>query len=150
RWITIGRHGDGWAVGTARARAVELLRLQAQGEDPTRLKGTLRAIPSLRRLAVMYLHEHGDVYLKPSSRERLRSSLLHVVRRLGKIRADRLTRDDVATMHGAMRETPIAANRALVALHGLMAFAVRKEYRTDNPATKAVHYFKETPRERYL
>lgn len=150
RWVTIGRHGDGWTAERARGRALELLGVQAKGGDPTRLRAELRGIPSVGRLAVHYLREHGDVYLKASSRERLRASLLHVVRRFRKVRVDRLTRDDVAMMHGAMKSTPIAANRALVALHGLMEFAVRKGYRVDNPGRKAVHYYRETPRERYL
>lgn len=151
RWVTLGAHGhDGWTADRARERAQELLVLQTKGEDPTRLRAELKGIPSIGRLAVHYLRDHGDVYLKASSRERLRSSLLHVVRKFRKVRADRLTTDEVATMHGDMRKTPIAANRALVALHGLMEYAIRKGYRKDNPARKAVHYYKETPRERVL
>jgi integrase len=48
-----------------------------------------------------------------------------------------------------MKATPTAANRALVTLHGLMKFAVRKGHRADNPA-KGVKYYKEKARERYL
>ncbi len=149
RWVTLGKHGDGWDVERARGRAHELLGFQAKGEDPTRLRAALRGIPSLRRLAVYYLREHGDVYLKPASRDRLRTSLLHVVRHVGKVRVDQLTTEDAAQMHAAMKGTPIAANRALVALHGLMRFAQRKGYRLDNPA-KGVRYYRERQRERYL
>lgn len=149
RWITIGRHGDGWSAVTARARAQELLGLQAKGEDPTRLRAVLRGIPSVRRLAVMYLREHGDLYLKPASRDRLRTSLLHVVRKIGKVRVDKITTEDAAKLHAAMKDTPTAANRALVALHGLMKFAERKGYRSGNPA-KGVRYYRERARERYL
>jgi integrase len=148
RWVTIGRHGDGWDVRSATTRAHELLGLHGQGAPVHRLKAMLAGIPSLRRAAVLYLRDRR-AYLKPGSLDRLRTSLLHVVRRLGKVRVDQLTADDVATFHGGMKATPIAANRALVALHGLMKFAQRKSYRHDNPA-KGIHYYREKARERYL
>ena len=148
RWVTIGRHGDGWNVQKATARAHELLGLQGQGAPVHRLKAILAGIPSLKRVAVLYLRDTAP-RLKPGSIERLRTSLLHVVKRLGKIRVDRVSTDDVAEFHKGMRATPIAANRALVALHGLMKFAIRKSWRLDNPA-KGVRYYREKARERYL
>ena len=35
---------------------------------------------------MVYLREYGSAYLKPGSLDRLRTSLLHVVRKLGKVR----------------------------------------------------------------
>jgi integrase len=149
RWATLGRHGDGWNVKLAEDRAHALLALKAKGVEVRQLRAVAKGVPSLKRLAVVYMREHGAAYLKPGSQERLRTSLLHVVKRLGKVRVDRVTRDDVATLHAGMKATPVAANRALVALHGLLKFAIRKGYRVDNPAT-GVRYYRETPRERYL
>ena len=97
---------------------------------------------------MLYLRDSAP-RLKPGSLDRLRTSLLHCVRHLGKLRVDRVTVDDVAEFHNRMQATPIAANRALVALHGLMKFAQRKSWRLDNPA-KGVRYYREKPRERYL
>ncbi len=148
RWVTIGRHGDGWDVRRATARAHEFLGLQGKGTPVHRLKAILAGIPSLRRAAALYLRDRR-AYLKPGSLVRLRTSLLHCVRKLGKLRVDQVSGDDVAEFHKTMRETPIAANRALVALHGLMKFAQRKGWRLDNPA-KGVTYYREKQRERYL
>jgi integrase len=148
RWVTIGRHGDGWKVLSATARAHELLALHGQGVRVDRLKAILAGIPSLRRVAVLYMRDR-EAYLKPDSLERLRTSLLHVVKGLGKLRVDRVTADDVAGLHKRMRATPVAANRALVALHGLLKFSKLKGWRQDNPA-EGVRYYAERPRERFL
>jgi integrase len=149
RWATLGRHGDAWNVKRAEDRAHELLTLKSKGVEVRQLRAVAKGVPSLKRLAVIYLHEHGRAYLKPGSQDRLRTSLLHVVRKLGKARVDKVSNDDVATFHAGMKATPVAANRALVALHGLMKFAQRKAFRPDNPA-KGIRYYRENPRERYL
>src|SRR5439155_7659093 len=71
--------------------------------------------------------------------------------RFGATKADKLTRAQVAKLHGSLRATPFQANRVLAVIGSMYAFAGRSGIVPEgtNP-TRRIDKFKEHRRERFL
>jgi integrase len=153
RVLTIGRHGRGaWGAESARREAQRLLGLIRDGKDPATERDEAKAAPSLADLARRYLAEYAEPHKKPRTRaEDARLLRLHILPALGERKARDIGKADAARFHAAMRATPIAANRALALLSGMMGWAEKVGERPDrsNPC-RHVERFPEKPRERLL
>jgi hypothetical protein len=152
RWHTIGRHGAPWTPETARAEALRVLGEVARGADPAGAKSAAKAAPTVAELAVRFLTEHAEAKRKPrTAREYRRLFEKIILPALGRKRVGEVTRQDVARLHHARRETPTEADRTLALLSVLFTFAERQGERPDgsNPC-RHVERFPQRRRERFL
>ncbi len=86
-WISIGQHGSPWTVQTARIEARRLLVEIAGGANPALAKARARGMPTVAAFADVFLNEHVDVKLKPTTAAHYRDLLrLHIVPMLGRLR----------------------------------------------------------------
>jgi integrase len=153
RFFTIGTHGKGWTVETARREAERLLGLIAGGADPAYARDAAKLDPTMNVVFDRYLAE-GCANKKPSTLLRDRSRIDRHLRPLvGQIRLrnvtratiERLmldvtegrTRRDVRTGPRARSIVTGGAGAAIecaALLSSVLTFAVRRELRADNPA----------------
>jgi integrase len=94
------------------------------------------ALPSVSwRTAVFYRHLLDNI-IKPE---------------LGAIKADKVTRTQIARLHGSLKKTPFQANRVLAVIGSMYTFAGRTGVVPEgvNPARR-IEQFKEHRRERFL
>jgi integrase len=147
RWFTIGRHGSPWTVDGARKEARRLLGEVAKGNDPAAGKGADRQALTITQLCDLYLAE-GVSHKKHRGRiER------HIKPLLGRRRVDAVNRGDIERLIADVangktaQQQPKARGRGSLARGGLgvagqcatlvgtlLAFAVQRGMRTDNPA----------------
>jgi integrase len=152
RKVTIGKHGSPWTPEQARSEARRLLGLVAHGKDPAAAKAAARAAPTVAELAAKFLAEHVEAKRKASTAREYRRLLEHVaLPAIGKKRVAEVTRQDVARLHHARRETPTEANRALACLSTMFNFAERIGWQPDgsNPC-RHVEKYRQRRRERFL
>lgn len=153
RWFTIGKHGSPWTVETARKEALRLLGDVARGGDPAATKGADRKGLTVAELCDLYLAE-GTSHKKPLTLKADRGRMeWHIKPLLGRKRVDAVARGDVERLivdvtagktaqpvtkdRGAgslARGGQGAAGQCATLLGTLMAFAVRRGMRPDNPA----------------
>jgi integrase len=151
RWLTLGRYGV-VKTADARKRARELLGDVSRGADPAASRDAGRRAATVAELAERYLAQHAEPKKKTSSirtdRYLLRS---HVLPRIGSARVDALTREDVAAVHHAMRDTPTSANRTVALLSKILNLAEKWGLRPDgsNPC-RHVEKYPERKRRRFL
>jgi integrase len=151
RRLTLGPHGA-LTPDQARRRAAGLLGAARNGADPAAEIRSRQKSITVGDLAQRYLAQHAELKKKPTSLRNDRLNLrLHVLRRLGPLPLGAVTREDVATLHHALRETPTAANRVLALLSKMFNLAERWGLRPDgsNPC-RHVERFPERRRERFL
>ncbi len=151
RRLTLGPHGV-LTPDEARRKAAKLLADARNGGDPAvELRSREKAV-TVGDLAKRFLTQHAEPKKKPTSLRNDRLNLrLHVLPRFGKLPLAAVTREDVATLHHALRETPTAANRVLSLLSKMFNLAERWGLRPDgsNPC-RHVERFPEHRRERFL
>ena len=152
RRITIGKHGSPWTPDAARREALRLLGEVAGGDDPAEARKTAARTMTLAALCALYLAE-GAGHKKPATlkadRGRIRN---HVVPLLGSRRIDQIARADaerlVRDVTAGRTAAPVpkhpgrgrvaqggagTAGQALAVLGAVMAFAVARGLRDDNP-----------------
>jgi integrase len=155
RKLTIGRHGSPWTPETARLEAKRLLGRVASGEDPAERKSADRLAMTVAELCDLYLAE-GATHKKPSTLKADRGRINHHIKPLvGKKRVDKLTRADIERMMidvktaraiAAWKPTekrragsvptggPGTAAQCVALVSTLMAFAISRKLRSENPA----------------
>lgn len=168
RRATIGVHGAPWTPDAARARAIELLGDVSRGHDPAEAKRQAKAELSISELCDLYLSE-GVRTKKASTAKQDRSRIdRHVRPVLGRKRVCELSRADINGFmsdiaggktakdektgfrgRAIVKGGKSAANRSLATLSAVLAFAVDRGMRTENPV-RGVKKFKEGKRERFL
>jgi integrase len=151
RKIKLGVHGA-TTPAAARQEAMEILTAAGKGGDPAEARDRARHAPTVAELAARYLEEHAGPKKKPRSAAMDRRNIERYINpALGRLRADALTRQDVASLHHSLREKPYQANRVLALLSKMMNLAEHWGIRPDgsNPC-RHVEKFKEKKRERYL
>jgi integrase len=151
RWITIGRHGP-LTPAEARAKAKVLLGTVDAGQDPTRERDARRILPTLDKLAELWLAGHVALKRRASThREYRRIVYRHIIPPLGHVRVDRISRADVMVLHEGLAETRYAANRVVAVLSALLSYAERLGHRQpgSNPC-KGVERYAEKKRKRPL
>jgi integrase len=136
----------------ARRRAKAILGAVAHGHDPAGEKATERGTLTISALADRFMSEHVEQKRKPGTAVFYRHLLDKVITpELGATKADKVTRAQIARLHGKLRATPFQANRVLAVLGSMYAFAGRSGVVPEgvNPARR-IEQFKEHRRERFL
>jgi integrase len=153
RILTIGRHGKGaWGPESARREAIRLLGLIRDGRDPAMERDAQKAAPTLERFATRFLDEYAAAHHKPRTRTEAEGLLRrYILPVLGTMKLRDIGKAEVARLHNACRQTPVAANRALALLSSMLTWAERLGERPDgsNPC-RYVDRFPEKGRERLL
>ena len=142
----------GRARRAARRRAQAILGAVAHGHDPAREKATERGTLTISGLADRFMGEHVEQKRKPGTVAFYRHLLEKVIKPdLGATKADKVTRSQVARLHGKLKATPFQANRVLAVIGSMYAFAGRSGMVAEgiNPARR-IEQFKEHRRERFL
>ena len=149
RRITLGRHGE-LTANRARKEAATIIDRIQQGEDP--VPPPPAPVLTVADLAQRYLETHAAVSCSAHTASLYRGSLgNHILPALGTLAIDAVTRERVSALHLALRDTPRAANRALMVLSKMFSLAEAWELRPagSNPCRFVVRY-KEGKRERFL
>jgi integrase len=155
RKLSIGRHGSPWTPETARREAKRLLGQVASGEDPAERKLADRRAMTVAELCDLYLAE-GASHKKPSTLKADRGRIIHHIKPLlGDKRVEKITRADIERMmidvktgRAIARRNPTAkrpagsvptggsgtAAQCVALVSTLMAFAMNRKLRSDNPA----------------
>jgi integrase len=168
RRLTIGKHGAPWTPDAARAEAVRLLGQVAAGIDPTDAKMALKRDLTVAELCTIYLAE--GCATKKASTLAVERGLIerHIKKLIGPRRVQSLTRGDVERFladvangksaidertrprgRAVVRGGRGTANRTIDLLAAILAFAVNRGLRPDNPA-RGVKKFKLPHRTRFL
>jgi integrase len=151
RRYTIAKVGK-TAPEAARRRAKAILGAVAHGHDPAGEKATERGTLTISGLADRFMAEHVEQKRKRGTAVFYRHLLDKVIRpELGAAKADKVTRTQVARLHGSLKKTPFQANRVLAVIGSMYAFAGRAGVVPEgvNPARR-IEQFKEHRRERFL
>lgn len=151
RWLTLGPHGV-LTPEQARRQAAKALSAAREGADPAVERREEARALTVADLAERYLSQHAELKKKAASLRNDKLNLrLHVLPSFGKVPLAAVTREDVATLHHALRETPTAANRVLALLSKMFNLAEKWGLRQDgsNPC-RHVERFPERRRERFL
>ncbi|MBP2292238.1 tyrosine-type recombinase/integrase [Azospirillum rugosum] len=150
RWLTLGTHGV-ITADQARAMATQALAAVARGEDPQASRLTARAAPTMADLWTRYEAEHLPRKKLSSQRDDLQKWRGIIGPILARRKVGEISRDDVASLHRRLAETPYQANRALALLSKLFNLAELWGMRPDNTnPCRHVRKFPEQHRERYL
>jgi integrase len=150
RRVTLGRYGS-MTPDQARRAALSALAHIRLGADPQAEKTRQRAAPSVADLIDAFLNSRV-AKLKPNSRLAYAESLAKLRSAHGAIKAEALTRVQVAALHRSLSAAPYAANRLAAIISSLYSWAeasglVPEGHR--NPAARLAR-FKESARERFL
>jgi integrase len=165
---TIGKHGAPWTPDKARQEAVRLLGMIASGINLNEAKMKARGDMTVSSLCDLYLAEGCDKK-KPSTIKVERSQIeRHVKPLLGQKQARSLTRGDIERFmsdvaagktatdektgprgRAVVRGGKGIANRTADLLASMLAFAVHRGVRTDNPV-RGVQRYRRNPKERFL
>jgi integrase len=136
----------------ARGRAKAILGAVAHGRDPAGEKAVERGALTISELADRFMAEHVEQKCKRETALFYRHLLDKVIRpEVGATKADKLTRAQVAKLHGSLRATPFQANRVLAVIGSMYAFAGRSGIVPEgtNPSRR-IDKFQELRRERFL
>ena len=136
----------------ARRRAKAILGAVAHGHDPAGEKATERGTLTVSGLVDRFMSEHVEQKRKPGTAVFYRHLLDKVIKpELGATKADKVTRTQVARLHGKLKATPFQANRVLAVVGSMYTFAARSGIVAEgiNPARR-IEQYKERCRERFL
>jgi integrase len=151
RRLTIANVGK-TAPEAARRRAKAILGEVAHGRDPAGERTSERGMSTVAELADRFLAEHVEPKRKAGTAAFYRDILERIVKpELGSAKADKVTRVQVAKLHGKLRATPFQANRLLAVVGSMYSFAGRIGAVPEgtNPARR-IDKFSEHRRERFL
>ena len=148
RRVTLGRHGRITADRARKDAMAAIDRIKA-GEAP--LPESEQPEPTVADLADRYLRTHVAVECKPNSEKSYRKSLAHILPVLGGMPVGSVEREHVASLHLAMRDTPVAANHVLWVLSKMFSLAEAWGLRAPgrNPC-RSVRRYRTPRRERFL
>jgi integrase len=148
--LTLGRHGA-MTAEQARDAALDALARIRLGDDPQEEKAHRRASLTVSGLIDVFIVEHVGK-CKPQTAEAHKIALRRLRGAHGNIKAEALTRNQVATLHSKFKDTPSAANRFLAVISKCFAWGSGRGLlpeRHTNPA-RGIERYKEHSRERFL
>ena len=151
RRFTIASVGKA-APEAARRRAKAILGAVAHGQDPAGDKATEKGTLTIAALADLFMSKHVEQKRKPGTVAFYRHLLDKIIKpELGALKVDKVTRAQVAKLHGKLKATPFQANRVLAVIGSMYAFAGRRGIVAEgmNPGRR-IEQFKEHRRERFL
>jgi integrase len=170
RWATIGRHGSPWTPDDARKEALRLLGEVVRGRDPVADKAARReaAAQTISALCDAYIADAESGRLLTRRRTPKKASTLyvdkgrierHIRPLLGRLPVRALTRRDIENFmhdvasgetkdrvktkkHGVafVRGGKGTASRTVGLLGAILTYAVRKDWRPDNPVNGVLRY----------
>ena len=147
--VTLGRHGEISATH-ARKKAAEVIDRIRQGDDP--VPEPPAPVLTVADLSERYLETHAAVNCTDHTASLYRGSLRnHILPALGAMPIGTIEREHVSALHYKLRDTPRAANRALMVLSKMFSLAEAWGLAPvdSNPCRFVVRY-KEGKRERFL
>ena len=131
RRATIGQHGP-MTTESARQMAERMYSEVRNGGDPAGDKYAARKALKMAELCDRYLTEHAEQHKKPRSLELDRRLIERFVRpRLGNLKVQQVSRQDVGKLHRSIKHTPYQANHVLILLSKMMNLAERWGLRPD-------------------
>ena len=148
--LTLGKAGA-LTPDQARRAAADVLARVRLGADPAAEREEKRKALTVSDLIDAFLAEHVANKVKPLTAEAHAVALARLRAAHGAVKAEALTRAQVATLHAKMRDKPAAANRALAVWSKLYSWAGTRGLTSEghNPARRIERY-KEQGRERFL
>lgn len=152
RRVTLGQYGP-MTVEDARTGAAALLARVAQGQDPALERGESRR--AARDDTVANLFDEYLAHARAHFSERTVESYegigrLYLTPRLGRLPVQKVTRNDVAKLHLALKAKPYQANRCVQLLKAFFYWLEdRGSFSGANPASRITMY-EEAQRERFL
>ena len=149
RRVSLGRHGD-ITADLARKQAASAIARIKRGEDP--VARPLEDTFTVADLAERYMEGHVKVHCNAHTQDIYAGSLRnHILPALGARKVVSVGRGEVAALHYGMRETPRAANRALMVLSKMFSLSEAWGVAPSggNPCRHVLRY-KEGRRERFL
>jgi integrase len=154
-WFTIGRHGSPWTPDAAREKAKELLGDVAKGVNPAERRDANRQAMTVSELCDLYLNE-GVAHKKQSTLRVDRGRIeRHLKPLLGRKRVEAVTREDITRLLRDVQMGKTAepepkkderkpgsiarggsgvAGQCVTLMGTLLAFAIERGLRKDNPA----------------
>ena len=147
--VSLGRHGE-LTPYQARKKARAALARIKRGEDPAQAEP--EPVLTIAQLAERYLEAHVAVHCNAHTQGIYKGSLRnHILPALGAMSLDKVGRAEVEALHYGLRETPRAANRALMVLSKMFSLAEAWGLASTggNPCRFVLRY-KEGRRERFL
>ena len=149
RRLTISGHGR-LTADEARDQAKQLLAAAARGQDPAEERHLALRAPTVAQLAALYVERHARPRKKTAIAD---ESMLrrYVLPAFGTRKVDAITAGDVARLHHALGDKPLAANRVL-ALISVM-FNLADSWGLRAPGSNPCRHLKRYPerkRERFL
>ena len=147
--VTLGRHGE-LTTEQARKDAVAIIDRIKQGEDP--VAAPPEPVFTVADLAKRYLEAHVALNCNAHTAGIYRGSLdNHILPALGAMPVGSVGRPEAAALHYSLRDTPRAANRALMVLSKMFSLAEAWGLAPPggNPC-RFVRKYKEGKRERFL
>ena len=147
--LSLGRHGEITAEEARKQAATAVARIK-QGEEP--VARPLKPALTVADLAERYIEGHVKVHCNAHTQMIYAGSLRnHILPALGAKAVGSVGRTEVAALHYEMRETPRAANRALLVLSKMFSLAEAwgQAPPGGNPCRFVLRY-KEGRRERFL
>ena len=147
--VSLGRHGK-LTAEQARKRAATAVSRIKQGEDPD--PGPPERSFTVAALAERYMEAHVAMHCNAHTQGIYRGSLRnHILPALGGMAVASVGRAEVAALHYGLRETPRAANRALMVMSKMYSLAEAWGLAPpgDNPCRFVLRY-REGRRERFL
>ena len=144
------------SLSAARTRAKNLKAKITQGADPVGEEQSVRRAATVAELCEAFIEEYLP-NKRPATQRDYRAMIANtVVPALGTLKTADVVFDDIATFHRRItrgttkaKPAPYAANRTVALLSKLFGFAIKKRWRTDNPA-KGIERNQEVKRTRYL
>jgi integrase len=134
-----------------RAARLELAKVRL-GDDPLKVRTDGRRAATVAEVARAYLSDHAHAKRKPRTAEHYRDIIERIViPEIGTMKAESVTRADVARLHLKWKHTHVQANRTLGIISGLYGFAAKRGLVPEgtNPA-RGVEKYPESRRERFL
>ena len=147
--LSLGRHGEITADEARKQAAAAIARIK-QGEDPS--ARPLKRALTVADLAERYMEGHVKVHCNAHTQGIYAGSLRnHILPAFGAMAVTSVGRAEVAAFHYSLRETPRAANRALMVLSKIFSLAEAwgQAPPGGNPCRFVLRY-KEGHRERFL
>jgi len=149
RRFTIGAITD-YTSEAARDEAIELRKYIRKGIDPLDEKQKIREAPTVDELKDDYLEKWAQVHKRESSQKKDEELLNKwIIPKLGKLKVETVSYQDIERLHRSMKHIPYSANRVLALLHKMYALAIKWGWCEKNPVT-GVQRYTEEKRERYL
>ena len=151
RRVSLGRHGE-ITADRARKQATSAIARIKRGENPAPGPVERKDAFTVAALAERYMEGHVKVHCNAHTQWIYEGSLRnHILPALGAKAVASVGREDVAALHYVMRETPRAANRALMVLSKMFSLSEAWGLAPPggNPCRHVLRY-KEGRRERFL